>query len=261
MTQSPNDPMTVHADSFVTQHAAGPLRSLFLQTSSCSWASRLRFLPLGLVCASWLAWSAASFAQAPQRSAAASSAAAIKSLAAGPLKPATSGTAWSELTPVQQQTLQPLAQSWNTISQAQKRKWLEISRNYASLPPEGQATMRGRMNEWVALSPQQRAQARLNFARTKELSRALTAEEKNEKWRAYQALSVEEKQKLAAKASPKPAGAATAVKPVAPQKLVAVPPHAAKPASRPATKIASPEATSTQPAATSRSESGAELKR
>lgn len=120
--------------------------------------------------------------------------------------------------------------------------------------------MRSRMNEWVALSPQQRAQARLNFAKTKELSRVLSAEEKNEKWRAYQALSAEEKQKLAAKASPKPAGAATAVKPVAPQKLAAVPPHAAKPASRPATKIAAPEKAATQPAVTPAGENGAELK-
>jgi hypothetical protein len=77
------------------------------------------------------------------------------------------------------------------------------------------------MNEWVTLSPQQRAQARLNFARTKELSKQLTPEEKKAKWQTYQALSPEEKQKLAAKASPKPVGAATAVKPVAPQKLAA----------------------------------------
>lgn len=208
--------------------------------------------------ASLLAFSSASYAQAPQRGATASSPAAVKSLASGPLKPAASGTAWSELTPAQQQTLQPLAESWNTISQAQKRKWLEISKNYASLPPEGQAVMRGRMTEWVALSHQQRAQARLNFAKTKELSRALTPEEKNEKWQAYQALSAEEKQKLAAKASPKPAGAATAVKPVAPQKLAAVPPHAAKPASRPATKIVKPAAAASQPAVTPAGQSGAE---
>jgi hypothetical protein len=97
--------------------------------------------------------------------------------------------------------------------------------------------MHSRMNEWVTLSPQQRAQARLNFARTKELSKQLTPEEKKAKWETYQALSPEEKQKLAAKANPKPAGAATAVKPVAPQKLAPVPPHPVKAASKPAPKI------------------------
>lgn len=88
--------------------------------------------------------------------------------------------------------------------------------------------MHSRMNEWVALSPQQRAEARLNFAKTKELSKQLTPEEKKAKWQTYQALSPEEKQKLAAKAAARPAGAATAVKPVAPQKLAAVPPGGVK---------------------------------
>lgn len=156
--------------------------------------------------------------------------------AAGPppgAAPLNSRPSWAELTAGQQQSLRPLAGSWNGISAAQKRKWLEISKNYASLSPQGQATLHSRMNEWVALSPQQRAQARLNFGKTQELSQQLSPEEKQTKWQSYQALSPEEKQKLAAKAAPKPAGAATAVKPVAPQKLATVPAHAGKPAGKP----------------------------
>ncbi|WP_341904678.1 DUF3106 domain-containing protein [Polaromonas sp. YR568] len=132
---------------------------------------------------------------------------------------------WQELTPMQQQALKPLAGSWNTISEQQKRKWLQISNNYPSLSPAEQATLHARMNGWVSLSPQQRAQARLNYGKTRELSKQLTPEEKKAQWQTYQALSPEEKQKLAAKASPKPTGAATAVRPVSPQKLAAVPPH------------------------------------
>ncbi len=162
-------------------------------------------------------------------------------------KAVASGPSWSELTPLQQHTLAPLASSWNTaMSEAQKRKWLEISKNYSALPPEGQATLNSRMNDWVSLSPQQRAQARLNFGKTKELSKQLTPEEKKAKWEAYQALSPEEKQKLAAKASPKPTGAATAVKPVSPQKLAAVPPSTGKP---PPKITPSPPATVSVPAA------------
>lgn len=169
------------------------------------------------------------------------SAPAVKTAAA----PVVSRPSWAELTALQQQTLKPLAASWNSISEPQKRKWLEISKNYHSLPPEGQATMHSRMNEWVALSPQQRAEARLNFAKTKELSKQLTPEEKKAKWQTYQALSPEEKQKLAAKASARPAGAATAVKPVAPQKLAAVPPGGTKTAPKmaPAQAIVSVPAT------------------
>ena len=131
--------------------------------------------------------------------------------------------AWADLTAPQQQALKPLAATWNSISEAQKRKWLEISKNYPALVPADQAIMHSRMNEWVAMSPQQRAAARLNFAKTKELSRQLTPDEKKAKWETYQALSPEEKAKLAAKASPNPTGAATAVKPVPTQKLAVTP--------------------------------------
>ncbi len=194
-------------------------------------AFKLRSLSLGLAMAGLLAWSPAGFAQLQKPAAPASAALAGKTVASGP--------SWSQLTPSQQQALAPLATSWNTgMSEAQKRKWLEISRNYSALTPEGQSTLNSRMNEWVALSPQQRAQARLNFGQTKELSRQLTPEEKKAKWEAYQALSPEEKQKLAAKASPRPTGAATAVKPVAPQKLASVPAQSAsKPVFKPAPKI------------------------
>lgn len=147
-------------------------------------------------------------------------------------QPASTGKPlWSELTTPQQQALQPLAGTWGTISEAQKRKWLAVSKNYSSLPPLEQATMHGRMNEWAGLSPLQRAEARLNFATTKELSKQLTPEEKLAKWQTYQSLSAEEKQELAQKARAKPAGAALAIKPVAPQKLVPVQPH--RPASAP----------------------------
>ena len=152
-----------------------------------------------------------------------------------PAKPAVSKPVWAELTVQQQLALRPLALGWDTINETQKRKWIEISRNYPALSLEGQVTMHSRMTEWAGLSPQQRAAARLNFARTKELSKELTPDEKKAKWESYQALSPEEKQKLAATASPKPTGAATAVKPVAPQKLVSI-----APASAPRAKVLQP---------------------
>lgn len=211
-------------------------------------SSRLRQafsgLVQGFVVAGLVAGSSIALSQPLKPSVAASSPAGGNAHVAAAARPA-----WSELTPQQQQALAPLASSWSTISEAQKRKWLEISKNYSALSPEDQATLNSRMNEWVLLTPQQRAQARLNFGKTKELSKQLTAEEKNAQWQAYQALSPEEKQKLAAKASPKPAGAATAVKPVAPQKLVTTPAPAIKPASKPPLKIDAPLPAATIPKA------------
>lgn len=152
--------------------------------------------------------------------------AAVKASAAAQQQLTDGNYAWIRLTPTQQLTLQPLAAHWHLISEPQRRKWLVISKNYPSLPAAEQATMHGRMVEWVALSPEQRATARLNFAKTNELSKQLTPEEKLAKWQAYQALSPSEKENLAAKAGPKPIGGALAVRPVAPQKLVGVAPHA-----------------------------------
>ena len=172
-----------------------------------------------------------------------------KPLATTPAKATASGQSWAELTPTQQQALMPLASSWNTgMSEAQRRKWLKISKNFPSLSPQEQAVMYSRMKEWVSLTPQQRAQARLNFGKTRELSKQLPSEEKKTKWQAYQALSAEEKQKLA-KAGPKPAGAAAAVKPVARQKLAIVHPHVNKPVARAAAEIASsPAVAASRPA-------------
>ena len=214
-----------------------------------SGVSRLRRLSFGLLLMVLLAWSFNSFSQVPGSEAPASRPATGKVSAAPPARPVVSRPSWAELTPLQQQTLAPLASSWNaTMSEPQKRKWLALSKNYKTLPPEDQATLNSRMNEWVALSPEQRAQARLNFGKTKELSRQLTPEEKKATWEAYQALSPEEKQKLAAKGSPIPTGAATAVKPVSPQKLAAVPPHAAKPGPRLEPKVTTLPAAAALPA-------------
>lgn len=152
------------------------------------------------------------------------------------------GPGWAELSAAERDILRPLASSWNALTPGHKSKWRQMAKSYPSLPTEEQVKMQGRMKEWVALSPQQRNQARLNFAKTKELSKELTPEEKKAKWQAYQALSEEEKRKLAAKAPPKRVGAAATVKPVAAQKLATVPSPSDKPKAKPTPKIAEGQA-------------------
>ncbi|MBC7437647.1 MAG: DUF3106 domain-containing protein [Bdellovibrionales bacterium] len=137
----------------------------------------------------------------------------------GPRMPA-ANTGWNELTPPQQQALKPLQSIWGTLTQGHKRKWLAVSQTYPKMAPAEQATLHSRMTEWTGLSTRQRSEARLNFAEVKQHS----PDEKKAKWEAYQALSPEERQKLAAGAMAKPQGAAPAVKPVPPQKLASVPP-------------------------------------
>ena len=126
---------------------------------------------------------------------------------------------WTDLGPEQRAALQPLAGTWATLSEAQKRKWIAMSRNFGRMAPEEKAKLHSRMNDWVMLSPQQRAQARLNFGET----RKIPADDRKAKWEAYQALSPEEKRKLAAGANARTPPTAAAVKPVPAQRLANVP--------------------------------------
>lgn len=126
---------------------------------------------------------------------------------------------WAELTGAQQTALRPLAASWAGLSEAQKRKWIALSANYQGMPPAEQAKLHSRMAEWVALSPHQRAQARLNFGEVK----GLAPDDRKAKWEAYQALSEDERRKLAAGSATRTSPTAPALRPAPPQRLATVP--------------------------------------
>ncbi|MDF1485224.1 DUF3106 domain-containing protein [Ramlibacter sp. H39-3-26] len=139
-------------------------------------------------------------------------------------KPATLRTSeaeplWNQLTTSQQHALQPLAPHWSALSGPHKRKWIALSQNFPQMSATEQAKLHSRMTEWAGLSMQQRDQARLNFAATNQLD----PHDKKASWEAYQALSDEEKRKLAARAAPKPRGAAPAIKLAPPERLTVVP--------------------------------------
>lgn len=133
------------------------------------------------------------------------------------------GPAWSQLTATQKQALAPLTDRWATMSEAQKRHWLTLAASFPGLSPREREKLRDRITDWANLSGQQRSQARLNYA----LTNRLAVDDKRAQWEAYLALSEEEKRQLAARAAPRPAGAATAIRPVSPRKLARVPAAAA----------------------------------
>lgn len=126
---------------------------------------------------------------------------------------------WAELTEAQKRALSPLENLWPTLEANRKRKWLAIAQNFADLSESSQALAQERMREWAALSPLERTQARLNFAKTQQLS----SDEKLAKWEAFQALSDEDKQKIPSSGQIPPKGAALAVKPMAANKLANTP--------------------------------------
>jgi hypothetical protein len=144
------------------------------------------------------------------------------------------------------------------MTEPHKRKWLAVSQNFAQLSADEQSTVHSRMREWAALSPQQRAAARLNYADAKQLLQ----DDKKAKWEAYQALSPEAKQKLAAQQPIQPVlGAAPATKPVSPAKLATPPaasankalPRIATDQAAPATLLPTPVTSAAPASATSES--------
>ncbi|MBH1978697.1 MAG: DUF3106 domain-containing protein [Giesbergeria sp.] len=151
------------------------------------------------------------------------------------------GPGWETLNTPQKLALYPLAERWAFLGSLQKRRWLALAQTFPSLPEEEQARLHDRMTAWASLSAQQRNQARLNFAVTNRLS----TEDKRSQWDAYQALSEEEKRKLAARANTKPQGAAPALRPSASKRLAKVP-AAVNPAGNPANPPKIPPSSSAQ---------------
>jgi hypothetical protein len=131
----------------------------------------------------------------------------------------TTDASWLNLTASQKKALAPLAPHWAQISPGQKNKWVAMSNNFDNLSAKEQATLQERMADWASLSPQQRAQARLTFNETKNIA----ADEKKTHWEAYQALSAEEKKKLAAQQKTGIQGAATASQAPPPNKVMRLP--------------------------------------
>ena len=127
--------------------------------------------------------------------------------------------AWQQLTPRQKQALAPLGAQWGALTAQQQNKWLAISQNFAQLSVADQITMHARMTDWVALSPQQRNLARLNF----NTLQSVPKEDKKAKWEAYQALSAEEKRLLSAGSAPPPKSAAPTAKPLEAHRQVKTP--------------------------------------
>ncbi len=79
-------------------------------------------------------------------------------------------TAWSDLTPAQRTALAPLARNWSQLTEGHQRKWIALAENFSRMTPAEQAKLHSRMAGWVALSPQQRTEARLNFAESQQVS-------------------------------------------------------------------------------------------
>jgi hypothetical protein len=119
------------------------------------------------------------------------------------------GPSWQSLSAEQRSALAPLQNDWSSIDAPRKTKWLDIAARYPKMPSSEQKRMQTRMTEWARMSPQERAQARLNFQQAKQLPN----QERQDQWQAYQALPESERKALATRATSPPKGGAPADKP------------------------------------------------
>ncbi|MGY0193593.1 DUF3106 domain-containing protein [Leptothrix sp. BB-4] len=112
---------------------------------------------------------------------------------------------WADLSPKEQQVLQPLKEQWGTIDAVRKQKWRDIAERFPAMTPDQQARTSSRMVEWAAMSPAQRNAARLQF----EQVRQVPASERQARWDAYQSLPTEQREALVKQAETRPAPAPT----------------------------------------------------
>ena len=108
--------------------------------------------------------------------------------------PSDSPHSWARLSPAERVALAPFASEWDAFSDARKRKWIRIAQRYPKMTPEAQKRLHEQMNAWVRMTPEQRRVARENYQVSKELPR----EARQNAWKAYQELSEEQKERLAA---------------------------------------------------------------
>jgi len=120
----------------------------------------------------------------------------------------TAGPTWASLNPEQRTILAPLQSDWPSIDAPRKAKWLNLANRYPKMPVADQQRIQARMTEWARMSPQERAQARLNYQQVKQLPK----QERQDQWEAYRALPESERKALASRAATKatePAGKPT----------------------------------------------------
>lgn len=133
---------------------------------------------------------------APKAAPAATSAVTVGAPVAAPVAATPGQPAWKDLSAEQRQALAPLKGIWAELDTQRKRKWMVISNNFTQMSSDEQGKLQSRMRTWAALPRDERIEARQNFVATQKISPEL----KSQQWEAYQQLSAEEKQKLAAKA-------------------------------------------------------------
>lgn len=99
----------------------------------------------------------------------------------------TSKLRWNELNLQQQNILEPLAEHWDTMEPARKKKWLGIAKRYPKMNSQEQQRIQSQMQSWHALTAEQRKQVRERFKKMEQLP-VEKRQEIKQRWYEYEQL-------------------------------------------------------------------------
>jgi hypothetical protein len=103
------------------------------------------------------------------------------------------GMHWGKLTTTQREALAPLEAMWGDLDESRRRKWVKIADRFHQLSEEQQKLAQERMQEWVALGPVERRQARAIYGG---VANRVPEDIRVVKWNEYQKLSPDERNRL-----------------------------------------------------------------
>lgn len=121
------------------------------------------------------------------------------------------GIEWKRLSAAHRQWLAPLEKDWAYLEAGQKLKWVEIAQRLPGMPASERQRIQDRMAAWARMTPTERGQARLRYLQ----ARRTSPDDRGARWEDYQALPIDEKKQLAARAAPPASGPANGRKPPA----------------------------------------------
>ncbi|WP_416462790.1 DUF3106 domain-containing protein [Rubrivivax gelatinosus] len=117
---------------------------------------------------------------------------------AAPAGAAEANPSWTQLTAAQRKALAPLQDDWRNIDSTGKERWLSVAARFPKMSQSERQRVQERMAAWTQLTPSERARARLQFQQARQFS----AEDRQARWQAYQALPDDERKQLAERARP-----------------------------------------------------------
>ncbi|MDH4188772.1 MAG: DUF3106 domain-containing protein [Betaproteobacteria bacterium] len=109
---------------------------------------------------------------------------------------------WTDLTSQEREILAPLAEDWNNLDPARKRKWRGIANRYPKMNPTAQRRVQMRMEAWAKLTPEQRRAARDGYRRIEKIPPE-KRKDLRKNWEEYKALPPQQRKASRNAKSPK----------------------------------------------------------